>query len=228
MKHVQLGLDKLKQAIKIRGDISSVYRRYHSLTKSIETFSSNKIKHYDVKRAVDAIHYFGGGWPHPSSKGRMEGALDAIAGMFKVLALIGEGDMVKNHLAKRGIQIKLLKSGEFKNTPMADDFAEFLQKKYGFTERPTDLASLVRQVVDECDDLQGIICKKADIIRDELRPDIKEHLEIDDPEYDRLTDVMKLGLGTEKTRTRIPVKINKVKGSIAGFNAASTLIKETK
>lgn len=224
MQPIDSGIAHLKTATKIRLRISAIYRRYHALSKLVQTMSKDRIKHFDIKRAVDAIHYFGGGWPYANSKGRMEALLDAFAGMYKVLHATGNGEMVEDHLREKGIKVELTKAGQLHDMNLDRQTAEQLAKKYGL-ETPETLFELLTQVVMVCDDMQTDICQLADVVRDDLRPKVQEQLGIDDPEYRRLADVMKLKLGTEKAEARIDPRVKKTNASMTNFYVAAKEVK---
>lgn len=224
-QQLQSGITHLKEATKIRQRISAIYRRYRSLSKVVQNLSKGKIKHFDVKRAVDAVHYFGGGWPHPKSKGRMEAMLDSFAGMYKVLHATGRGDMVKDYLRKKGITVNLTKVGQLRDLNIDADQMEYISKKYGLP-KATTLFELMNKVINECDHMQGKICGLADIVRDDLKPKIEEELDVDSPEYKRLMDVMKLKMGTERAEARINPKVKKVHSSFSNYHFASEAVKK--
>ena len=218
-------ITQLKRAAEIRKQITALYKEYHAYTRLVQKVSNGKLTHFDMKRAVDAIHYFGGGWPYPNSKGRMEALLDAFAGMYKILDFIGHGSMVRRHLSKLGVKVELTKSGQHANVPIESGHAQFLATKFKL-KKPATLSELVEQVIEHCDGLQGTICQLSDQISEGIRPSVKEELAIDDPEYRRLEDVMRLKMGTEKAEQRIPSRIKKVEESIDGFTTASKEIKK--
>lgn len=225
MQQIESGIAHLKEATKLRQKISAIYKRYGKLSKVVQSLSKGKIKHWDVKRAVDAVHYFGGGWPYPNSKGRMESMLDAFAGMFKVLHASGRGDMVKEYLRKKGITINLTKVGQLRDLNIDADQMKFISKKYGLPKAST-LFELMEKVITECDGMQGKICGLADIVRDDLKPKIEKELDVDAPELTRLMDVMKLKLGTEKAEGKINPKIKKVHSSFSNYHFASEAVKK--
>lgn len=224
MQQIESGIAHLKEATKLRQKISAIYKRYGKLSKVVQNLSKGKIRHWDVKRAVDAVHYFGGGWPHPKSKGRMEAMLDAFAGMYKVLHASGRGNMVVEYLRKKGITVKLTKVGQLRDLDITSDQMEYISKKYGLPSATT-LFELMNKVINECDHMQGKICGLADIVRDDLKPKIEKELDVDSPEYKRLMDVMKLKMGTDKADARINPKIKKVHSSFSNYHFASEAVK---
>ena len=83
-----------------------------------------------------------------------------------------------------------------------------------------DTRELVTTIVMECNELQTQICKKADVIKDELRPNAQSTLEIEDAEYDRLHDFVKLSIGTTKSAPdKAHNKRIKLNTSLTGLNA---------
>ena len=226
--NVNSGIHKLKEAIDLKKEIRAVYAKYHALSKAVQVFSQGKIKHFDLKRAVDAIHYFGGGWPHPNSKGRMEAMCDALAGMYKILTFIGKGDMVEDYLrTKHGITITITKSRHLKDVPFPPDVSAHLSKEYKIP-RVASLSELTTVAVEKCDGLQSTICAKADIVRDDLRPSIKKDLQIEEPEYNRIVDIMKIHQGPKKQTTRMDGKVKKVGSSFTNFNSTTKILRQKK
>ena len=218
----------IKSAIDVRSDISTLYSKYRELS-SLACQAAN-LNHHDLKRAVDALYYLGGGWPHENSKGRMEGLLDNFSGMYKILDFIGSGYLVEEHLAKYGITVKI--SSEFKidNAELEANERRYLEKAYhSETFNATefkDVRDLVTAVVLECQEFQRDICKLADKIKDELRPAAMNELGIEDQEYERLYDITKTSVkGTPKAELSVGSKKIKIQESICHFNTGLSVLK---
>lgn len=216
---VETAIQQLYEAVDIRAEISSHYKHYRVLSNiACLVIESSPA---DIKRAVDALYYFGGGWPTENSKGRMEALLDNFAGMFKVMEFAGFGDMVTSHLAKHGISITC--NNKFEDAPLSENDYKFLSNElkssifniHDFKNR----SDLISGIIMELQDTQGIICKLADKIKLEFRPSISEKLGIEDEEYDRLADITKtIKAGTPKAKVSAANKKSRVESSISGFN----------
>lgn len=96
---------KIKEAVSVRAQITELYKEYRALSNV--ACEAAILSHNNLKRAVDALYYFGGGWPTPDSKGRMEALLDNFVGMYRILHFIGEGHKVETHLKKYGVTVSL-------------------------------------------------------------------------------------------------------------------------
>jgi hypothetical protein len=202
---IKSALASVKRAVEIRAEITELYKQYHCL--SAAAMFSGGIAHWDFKRAVDAIHYFGGGWPSPGSKGRLEALLDNFVGVYRVLEFIGKAHMVETHLANLGVTIKLADAFKIDDAELEPNDIVYLTREYNLAafgvENPKTLRELVTMLVDAADMIQTDICKKADMIKDGLRPSAKLELGIEDEEYDRLHDVVKFSMaGTDKAKAK--------------------------
>lgn len=219
----------IRSVIEVRSNISDLYIQYRSLSSIANTASL--ITHSDLKRAVDALYYLGGGWPTENSKGRMEILLDNFAGMYRVLDFIGSGDLVKDYLFKYGIQVSLTEKFKIDNVNLSPNDKKYLEKEFNSsvfsTHDITDTKSLIIAIVEECLELQKQICQLADKIKDDLRPAAMDELDIENPEYDRLYNMTKIALkGTPKAETSVLSKKLKINNSLShfsiGLNAINT------
>jgi hypothetical protein len=228
-KHVKLkaALGTVKKAIDVRAQISEIYKQYDGLAKS--AVLSAQIPRTDFKRAVDAIHYLGGGWPTPNTKGRMESLLDNFAGMYRVLEFIGRGDMITNYLAGHGMTITLDPAMAIQDGPLAPNDVLLLNREYNLMAfgiyHPKTVRELVSQLVDAAEMLQTDICKLADMIKDDLRPNAQRELGVTDEEYDRLHDIVKFSnAGTAKGKDKAKDKKVEVAESVHNYNEALGLV----
>jgi hypothetical protein len=228
-KHVKLkaALGTVKKAIDVRAQISEIYKQYDGLAKSATL--SAEIPRSDFKRAVDAIHYLGGGWPSENTKGRMESLLDNFAGMYRVLDFIGRGDMVTNHLIAHGITIQMDPAMAIQDAPLAPNDVLLLNREYNLMAfgiyHPKTVRELVSQLVDAAEMLQTDICKLADMIKDDLRPNAQKELGVTDEEYDRLHDIVKFSAaGTVKGKDKAKEKKVEVADSVHNYNEALGLV----
>jgi len=227
---LKAGLASVKKAIEVRAQITELYDQYHALSQAAG-FSAG-IKHFDFKRAVDALYYLGGGWPSANSKGRMEALLDNFVGMYRVLDFIGEGHKVTEHLAQYGMVVSLDRRFAIDNVELSPNDRAFLEREYNMAafgvENPTDLRDLVSQLVIACQMLQGDICKLADTIKDGYKPAAQESLGVTDEEYDRLHDIVKFSQGgTAKGQDKARAKKFQAHESISNFNQALGLVSTT-
>jgi hypothetical protein len=232
VKQIKLkqGLASVKKAIEVRAEITELYRQYHALSTAAG-FSAG-IKHFDFKRAVDALYYLGGGWPSPNSKGRMEALLDNFAGMYRILDFIGRGKLVQEHLANYGMAVTLDPKFAIDNVELTVNDRIALNREYNVAafgvENPKDLRDLVSQLVEACQMIQGDICKLADTIKDGYRPSAQEALGVTDEEYDRLHDIVKFScVGTDRSLGKARDKKVRVAESISNFNQALGLVSTT-
>lgn len=162
----------IREAISVRAEITELYKQYRALTDTA-CFAA-ELKPSDVKRAVDALYYLGGGWPSENTKGRMEALLENFVGMYQVLDFIGHGELVRTHLAKFGITATIDPAFAIENRDLDTNEKSFLDRTYssayfGMNELHT-MKDLVAAVVMECQELQSQICQLADRIKDELKP----------------------------------------------------------
>lgn len=222
VRNAKNGIKLINQAIVVRSEISDLYSKYRSLSNLAK--ESSEILHGDLKRAVDALYYFGGGWPTENSKGRMEALLDNFTGMYRVLDFIGEGSKVEAHLARMGIKVSI--DAEFKivNRELGANEIAYLRKEFKSTvfniKDLRDSRDLVSAIVMECQELQGNICRLADTIKDGLHPQAKESLGVEDEEFDRLCDIAKtVSKGTPKAEVSAVNKKVKINNSITAFHA---------
>jgi hypothetical protein len=228
-KHIKLkqGLASVKKAIEVRAQITELYKQYHSLS-SAAGFSAG-IKHFDFKRAVDALYYLGGGWPSPNSKGRMEALLDNFVGMYRILDFVGRGHLVQKHLANYGMTVTLDPKFAIENVELTVNDRIALNREYNVSafgvENPKDLRDLVSQLIEACQMLQGDICKLADTIKDGYKPSAQKSLGVTDEEYDRLHEIVKFSQrGTSKSAEKVYAKKAKTAESISNYNNALGLV----
>lgn len=217
----------IQDAVNVRAEINELQRQYSGLTE-IASLAAG-VSHHDLKKSVDALYYLGGGYPTPHSKGKMEAALDAVAGMYRVLDFIGKGDLVVNHLAQFGITISLSEDRKIHNHELTDNERHYLDKEYSSKyfglDELTDVKSLIVAIVEECTVLQSEICDKADTIKHILRPNAKGILGIEDEEYSRLEDFVKLAAkDDDKSMEKIVSKKALINSSIQSFNAGMIAI----
>jgi len=209
---VDEGLAIVQEAIDVRRAITERYDTYKHLSEIVQ--SAALVEHSDFKGAVDAIYYLGGGWPTPNSKGRMEKLLDNFAGMYRVLTLVGKGNLVEEHLAEKGITVTL--TNPIQDVELSPGDIRFLNEeldmaKFEFT--PSTLSELVSLCMEEAHELQAFICKHADLIKKELKPAAKGVLEVEDEEYDRIVFLQK-NIDAPK---KVVKKKNQIDGSIGRF-----------
>lgn len=228
-KHVKLkaALGTVKKAIEVRAQITEIYKQYAGLAQA--AVLSARIPRSDFKRAVDAIHYLGGGWPTENTKGRMESLLDNFAGMYRVLDFIGRGKMVTDHLAGHGITIAMDPAMAIQDAPLAPNDVLLLNREYNLMNfgiyRPKTVRELVGQLVDAAEMLQTDICKLADMIKDDLRPNAQKELDVTDEEYDRIHDIVKFtAAGTPKGQDKAKDKKVEVANSVHNYNEAMGLV----
>lgn len=222
-------LSIIKEAVAVRAQITEIYGTYRELT-DLACEAAN-LKHGDVKRAVDALYYLGGGWPRPNSKGRMEALLDNFVGMYRILDFIGSGDVVEQHLAKYGVTVKM--DDEFKiddrelTTNEIKYLGNVLSAEYYHLADVKTVRELVSMVVMQCQDLQRKICGLADTIKEELRPKAMKRLEVEDEEYDRLHDLVRASLkDTPRALEKVQTKKVEIHQSISNFNVGLVAMKE--
>lgn len=211
MDELKKGLTNIKMAVDVRAKITKMYSEYNIISNQVTL--ETDITRADFKRAVDALYYLGGGWPHANSKGRLETMLDNFAAVLRILDFAGSAHVIHDHLAKHGITVKLSKSEQI--------------KKHKLDHTPPDLFSspannqdLVHQAITLCMSLQKEICENADVIKYSLKPGAKKSLMVEDEEYDRLFGAMRLKTtgerGSEKLRQRQKV----VTSSVHNFETA--------
>jgi hypothetical protein len=101
---------------------------------------------------------------------------------------------------------------------------KWLVEKYGLhpAESKSDLMS---QVIFHCNDLQSLICKEADKIRDNIRPKVLEDLDIETPEFTRLVDVARMKMGGERVQDKIKDKVTHVETSMDSYQKAAKEIR---
>lgn len=213
---IRVGLDLVKEAVQVRAEITEQYARYAELSKIVQAVAL--VEHADFKSAVDALYYLGGGWPAENSKGRMEKALDSFAGMYKLLSLIGKGNLVQDHLSQKGIHIQL--NNPIQNAELSPADVQLLNKEFGmsaFGFEPKTTAKLVSIAIDAAQDLQRSICAGADRIKLELKPEAKDTLQIEDEEFNRLFFIQKFNQKPEK----VLKKKQAISTSVTKFKEAS-------
>jgi len=214
---IRVGLEKVQEAVEVRASITERYKTYAALSKIVQTTAL--VEHADFKHAVDAIYYFGGGWPSEGSKGRMERMLDNFAGMYRVLTLIGKGHMVEGHLIKKGIRVSL--ENPIVDVTLSDQDIQLLNEEFGMTQfgfKSRQLSDLVNDCVTEACILQRFICQNADKIKDELKPTAKAELGVEDEEYDRIVFLTKF----QDKPERVTKKKNTINGSVEKFKDVAT------
>lgn len=222
---IKAGLASVRSAIAVRKKITELYAKYHEFSGLAEDAAG--IKHFDFKRAVDALHYLGGGYPHPNSKGRMQALLDSFVGMYRILDFIGSGDLVVNHLKKQGVTCTLADEFRIDDRDLTANEITYLTGLMGAgnVEGVATVRDLVTSLVYYCEGLQGDICKLADSIKDGHRPAAQEALGVTDEEYDRLHDIVKFTSGnTPKGEDKARTKKEKVALSFSNFNQALSFV----
>jgi len=215
---VEAGVTLIKEAVQIRHDINELYKKYHALTRTVG-FAILDVQHHDLKRAIDALYYFGGGWPRETSKGRMEALLDNFVGMYRILVFIGEENIVKRHLAQYGVKVSIDPEFQIVNEELDDNEIKFIQREHGITVK--DTRELTIQVVHRCMDLQRDICGLADKIKGELKPAAQDALGVEDEEYDRLHTLVKIRHKPDKVTT----KRHKINLSVSNFELGASVLK---
>lgn len=217
----------IHEAVGIRSQITELYVRYRSLSSL--ACQAGILAHNDLKRAVDAIHYLGGGWPTEKSKGRMEAMLDNFVGMYRILDFIGSGELVTKHLAKQGITVTLADKFKIEDVELTPNEIKYIVSEFSGlisnADKLTTVRELVTAVVLECEVLQGEICQLADQIKDNLRPAAMKELDIENPEFDRLFDLAKTkSKDTPRASESIFKKKTKTNESVSGYNVATSVL----
>lgn len=227
----QKAIETLREAVLVRKQITELYKKYREFTDM--AVGAADLNHRDVKRAVDAMYYLGGGWPSENSKGRMEALLDNFVGMYRILEFTGSGHYVREHLALLGVTVTLDPQFAVTNKELTHNEIAFLKnlKEDSFHEVKT-VRDLVAAVLQECELLQGEICQLADTIKDELRPAAQKALNLEDPEYDRLHSLVAMSDdGTPRSDEKVINKKAGISQSMSAFNVGVSAIavkKETK
>jgi hypothetical protein len=215
------GVGLIREAIVVRDEITELYKQYRALNDTA-CFAA-ELDQKDLKRAVDAIYYLGGGWPKPSSKGRMEALLENFVGMYRILHFIDRGEMVESFLAKYGMTVTLAPEFRIENRELEANEKTFLDRTYsskyfGLNELKT-VKDLVSAIVMECQELQAQICGLADKIKDELHPAAQARLEVEDEEFDRLVALTRLTAKTsERAQNLVTTKKAAINASVSNFH----------
>ncbi len=210
MPNPKKAIAAVNQAVETRLKITKLYKEYRKHQRV--GMGSIKIGPHHFKRTVDAIYYLGGGWPHPSSKGRMEAQLDNVAELYRILSFIERGNLVEEYLAEHGITIKLAPKSRLELQIDPADRAR-VREILGFA-------------IDACLELQKEICGLADHIKDELRPIVQEELEIEDAEYLRLYDLSRVAnKRTDRSRKRFAGKRTTIAKSLENFGSGAAELK---
>lgn len=215
------GVKLIRDAITVREQISDIYNEYRGLSKVAG--SVTQVATSDIKRAVDAIYYLGGGWPSENSKGRMEALLDNFVGMYRILDFIGEGDMVKKHLAKYGVTVSLAEEFKIENIKFSQTDIKYMMSQYNGTlpniETISDSRTLMTNVVLMCVELQGRICHLADVIKDDLHHRAQGLIGVEDEEFVRFCDLVKTAsIDKPQAQEKFVNKKVKIHKSMSAFN----------
>lgn len=224
-ERIKEGVALMGEAIVIRRDINEIYKQYRALSNTA-CFAAGTNPH-DFKRAVDALYYFGGGWPKPDSKGRMESLLENFVGMYRILDFIDSGHYVVDHLKKFGVSVSLDPAFKIEDRELEENEKKFLQSSYsseyfGISDVKT-IKDLVSAIVMECQELQREICGLADKIKLELRPAAIAAMEVEKPEYDRLLDLAQLtAKTTDRAKDRVTGKKATINQSVTNFHTGLT------
>jgi hypothetical protein len=180
---------QINKAAEIRNEISNHYKEYKNVTDLI-TFASG-ISHNDFKKSVDAIHYLGGRFPSPNSKGRLESLLDDLVGIVKVLKFIDMDSCINEHLSQYGISISIKPEHEIKDFKLSNDDIKYIKSVcHKFSDCKT-LKELFISAFSECDNIQTTICTKADTIKLDIKQTVMTNTHIESHEFSRLIDFTK-------------------------------------
>lgn len=207
--------DFLAEIVSIRGEIDLQYKEYNAIKKILK--KKLGIEPNDFKRAVDAVHYLGGGWPSETTKGRMESLLDNFAGLYKILKLAGRESMFDEHLASLGLSVSIINEETFLDVQRLSpkDIDEISQVVPLGEDVSTK--TILSNAIDACDAIQTQICKMADVQRDEILPELKEINSFDNPEADRIIKVARLAAKSKEEKTK--ELLDKVELSVAAFDS---------
>lgn len=219
----------IREAVEVRKQITELYKQYREFSNLAVVAA--ELNNKDVKRAVDALYYFGGGWPSPTSKGRMEALLENFVGMYRILDFIGEGNKVHEHLAMFGVTVSLANEFKITNRELTHNERAFLKSVQSETDftRALTIKDLVTDVILECQELQSEICDLADKIKEELRPQAQEALGLEDPEYDRLHDIVRMtDQDTPKAADNLNNKKVTITKSMTAFNIGVSAVAVTR
>jgi hypothetical protein len=214
----------IREAVQVRSQITELYRQYGAVC-NVVTFATAEVTRADLKRAVDALYYLGGGWPSENSKGRMEALLDNFVGMYRILDFIDRGHHVTEHLAQYGITIKLADEFKIQNVELTPNDLKALNREYTWSAitcgiEPKTLKDLMSIAIMGCEDLQAEICKLADEAK-AMNEGAQALLDVQDAEYDRLHLLVKLE-ASDKPRAKdtIHEKKTAIHASVHHFNEA--------
>lgn len=209
------GAKLFEQAANVRLSVDGLHKHYRAVSAVVTRAfgDEHSISHKDVKTAVDAIHYLGGGYPSPNSPGRMEEMLDRMIGMFRLLTIMGRGNMVTDYCAERGVQIKLARGAEIKNKPVSRLLHNGLVKSFreagvpdGAIEPTEDLSTLYATFIEYLNEVQTSICEGANVIKHEIRPAARNTCGLENAEFGRGLQAAKLVVGSRfasvKTRRK--------------------------
>lgn len=222
MSKAKQALDLIQEAVQVRAKITELYKQYRDLSNT--ACLAAQLNHRDLKRAVDALYYLGGGWPSPTSKGRMEALLENFVGMYRILDFIGKGTLVVEHLTKFGVKVSLDREFKIENAELTVNEKKYLESNfpvmYHEVGEINTIRDLVRAVIAECEVLQGEICQLADTIKDNLKPAAQKHLELEDAEYDRLHAIVRMtAADTPRAEDKAQSKKVAFTTSVTGFHA---------
>lgn len=214
-------IHKFKEAVSIRIDeINVLYAKYKSFSQI--ACQAIIIKKQYFKKAVDAIYYLGGGYPNPSSPGRLEEAVSDLSEIYKILDFIGEAQEVERLFLKHGITISLNKKYQdeqlniAEQKTVANELSKFNIKVELDAINSTKKLSLF--IFNECIELQRSICQLADNQKALLKSAQKD-LNISDPEKNRLFDLTKIHRALKKDNIdKLKKKKSLISTSFSGFN----------
>lgn len=225
---IESGMNRIKDAIQLRNEINEEYLEYRKFASL--ACQAVGLEPYDFKRAVDGVYYFGGGWPSPKSKGRLESLLDNFVNVYMILDFAGMGDMVTDHLAKYGMTISMNPENKLKDAELSGNEQLYIRQKLleissDFSDHTfTTLSELVLCSIMNCVEIQGTICKLADECK-EVSAGAQNDLEVEDQEFKRLFNLSKNDLrGTEKAIESNVEMNRKIKRSLKSFSEGSKLL----
>lgn len=141
IRNEEIYKQKVEESVVIRTEINEkLWAKMNILSK--EFVEATGFTRRDFSIAKNSIYYTGG-WPHKTTKARMESAVDNFASMVKILHFLGRTQELSGYLNEFGLRVEVLVHHPILNANSKQA-----------ANRAIDLACT----------LQGKICGQADLI----------------------------------------------------------------
>jgi len=224
MENKTIFKDTVSKSSEIRYELNVDWQRKMNILASAFCYIAQENR--QVFTALKDMIYYDGGYPKATSLPKLHIFLNRFAKVFKWYVFIGRGDEVIEHLRKQGICASLASSIQDSDINFDEIRLQKFWRKLEIickgSKIPTTKKEFLNFILDEAFVIQGIICKKADIIKITNYAIVEENCHVKKPTYSK-----SVVLAYKKMRkSNIDREVEQVKQEAKELDEATEIVRE--